>query len=327
MTKRIHGVTIFLLLVLISLPCSAQEKVKFPVAASTKTLSYAPLWVALRQGFYDQQGLDVQLVTMRGSPLTLQALAAGSIYVGAATTDTTLGSVDKGLDLVMIGGLINGINMALVGAKNYKTYADLRGATIGSLTLTSGTGFALRLVLKAHGLEFPRDYTLLNIGGSSDRFTALNSGQIAAAPMGSPLDITAEERGFNIIGRFIDDIPDYQLNALTVSRFWAARNKNLLVRFVKAMVLANRWLFENREAAVALLAKEMQLNPEHTRKGWEYSVKNRIWDPDANINMKGVETIIKIYGEINQLKGPLPSPARYIDLTYLKEALKEIGKK
>lgn len=38
--------------------------------------------------------------------MTLQALAGGSIYVAAVTTDTTLGTVDKGLDLVMIGGLI-----------------------------------------------------------------------------------------------------------------------------------------------------------------------------------------------------------------------------
>ena len=217
--------------------------------------------------------------------------------------------------------------MTLIGTKNYKTYSDLRGTTIGSLTLTSGTGFALKLVLKVHGLEYPRDYKLLNIGGASDRFTALISGQIAAAPVGSPLDITAEEMGFNVIGRFIDDVPDYQLNALTVSRSWAGKNRNLLVRFMKALIQATRWLHENKEAAVALLAREMKLNPEHTRKGWEYNVKNRVWDPEANLNFKGLETIIKIYGEINQLKGALPSPDKYVDQSYLKEVLKELGKR
>jgi len=141
----------------------------------------------------------------------------------------------------------------------------------------------------------------------------LISGQIAAAPVGSPLDITAEEMGFNVIGRFIDDVPDYQLNALAVSRSWAGKNRNLLVRFMKAMIQANRWLHENKEAAVALLAREMKLNPEHTRKGWEYNVKNRVWDPEANLNFKGLETIIKIYGEINQLKGALSSPDKYVD--------------
>jgi len=102
LTKKL-SLPIFILAVLISFPCSGQERTWFPIGASSKTLSYGPLWVALRQGFFEQQGLDVQLITMRGSPLTLQALAGGSIYVAAVTTDTTLGTVDKGLDLVMIG--------------------------------------------------------------------------------------------------------------------------------------------------------------------------------------------------------------------------------
>ena len=46
---------------------AGQEKVKFPVSASSRTLGYSPLWVAHRQGFFDQQGLDVQLVVVSGA--------------------------------------------------------------------------------------------------------------------------------------------------------------------------------------------------------------------------------------------------------------------
>jgi hypothetical protein len=52
---------------------------------------------------------------------------------------------------------------------------------------------------------------------------------------------------------------------------------------------------------------------------------NRIWYPDADVNIDGIKTLIQIYGEQGQLKGPLPSPARYVDQSYLKEALKELG--
>jgi ABC-type nitrate/sulfonate/bicarbonate transport system substrate-binding protein len=59
-------VTVLLLNFVLSLVAvtnvAGQEKVKFPVSASSKTLGYSPLWVAHRQGFFDQQGLDVQLV-------------------------------------------------------------------------------------------------------------------------------------------------------------------------------------------------------------------------------------------------------------------------
>ena len=67
LTKKL-SLPIFILAVLISFPCSGQERTWFPIGASSKTLSYGPLWVALRQGFFEQQGLDVQLITMRGDP-------------------------------------------------------------------------------------------------------------------------------------------------------------------------------------------------------------------------------------------------------------------
>ena len=103
-------------------------------------------------------------------------LATESIYVANVGTDGVIGAVDKGLDLAMIGSLLNNLSMSLVAAKPYKTFDDLRGKTIGSQTITTGTGFAMRLVLRAHGLEYPRDYQILNVGGVTDRYVALQSG-------------------------------------------------------------------------------------------------------------------------------------------------------
>lgn len=322
-----RGLVRAFLIVLIGFPCYAQERIKFPIGASSKTLSYAPLWIAQKQGFFEQQGLDAQVIAIRGSPLTLQALQSESIYVGNSTTDANIGAFERGMDLAMIGGLINGLGMSLIAGKPYKTFEDLRGRTIGTLTLTSGTGFALRLVLKAHGLEYPRDYKLLNIGGAPERFTALQTGQIAAAPVGVPLDLTAREQGFNVLGYFADDIPNYQLNTYTVKRSWAEKNRPWVVRFMKAMVLATRWLMDNKEPACNYLSKEMSMNPKHCHAGWEYNVKHGIWNRQADLNVEGVRTMINIYAEINQLKEPLPQPSRYIDPSYLKQALTELGKR
>ena len=183
----VRTTAIFMLAIVLAGPCGAQEKVRFPIGESSKTLSYGPLWVAAKMGFFDKEGLDVPIVTMRGSPLTIQALTADSIYVANATVDTLISAYERGADITMIGGLINGLGLSMIGGKQYKTYADLRGTTIGSQTLTSGTGFALRLVMKVHGLEYPRDYQLLNIGSAPDRFRALAAGQISSAPVGVPL--------------------------------------------------------------------------------------------------------------------------------------------
>jgi hypothetical protein len=130
-------------------PCTAQDKVRFPIGASSKPLATVRSGSAKNWVFFEREGLDVQIVVMRGTPITLQALATESIYAANVGTDGVIGAVDKGLDLAMIGSLLNNLSMSLVAAKPYKTFDDLRGKTIGSQTITTGTGFAMRLVLRA----------------------------------------------------------------------------------------------------------------------------------------------------------------------------------
>src|SRR6188474_2797393 len=77
----------------------AQEKFRFPIGESSKTLSYGPLWVAAKMGFFEKEGLEVPIVTMRGSPLTIQALTADSIYVANATVDTLISAYERGADI------------------------------------------------------------------------------------------------------------------------------------------------------------------------------------------------------------------------------------
>ena len=169
----------------------------------------------------------------------------------------------------MIGGIINGLTQSIMAAKKFKNYGDLRGATFGAISLTSGVTFALRQVLKVRtripaGLQTPRyRWFPANLCG-------LTTGQIDAAALSLPLNYAAEEQGFNEIGRFVDVIPNYQLAALSVKRSWGDKNRALLVRFMKSMAQTYRWIYQNKEAAVDFLAQEMKLKRDHARRGWEF---------------------------------------------------------
>lgn len=327
MLRESTAIALFLGVLFIALPSLAQERAKLRVSSATKTLGYGPIWVAAKKGFFAQQGLDVEMVVIRGSDVAVQALAGGSVEISGSASDAPIAAAERGLDLVIVGGIINGLTQSIMGAKKFKTYEDLRGATIGAISLTSGVTFALRWVLKSKGLEYPRDYKLLVIGGSPQTYAALTTGQIDAAALSLPLNYAAEELGFNEIGKFIDVIPNYQLAALSLKRSWAEKNRPVLIRFMKAMALTMRWLYQNKKAAVDFLAQEMKLKPAHARKGWKFYTANRIWHPDGDINVEGLKTTIQIFWEVNQFKGPMPSPAKYVDQSYLKEALKEMGTK
>ena len=100
------GAIVFSLLVVAASAASAQEKVQFPVGASSKTLGYSPLWVAAKQGFFDQQGLDGQVILLRGTPQAVQALIAGSLYVASGGPESFVEVSERGVDTVFIGGII-----------------------------------------------------------------------------------------------------------------------------------------------------------------------------------------------------------------------------
>jgi ABC-type nitrate/sulfonate/bicarbonate transport system substrate-binding protein len=303
---------------------TAQEEIKFPVAASSKVLGFATLWVASGMGFLKREGLDSEVTAIRGTAPTMQALVSDSIYVALAANDGAIGLVEKGMDIAMIAGGSKTTHMVM-GTKKYKTYEDLCGATIGSSTLTSGTAFLLKRVLKTHGLEYPKDYTLISVGGSGPAFTALSSGNIDAAILAVPISFRAQEMGFNLIGKVTDVFPNYLLSSFSVRRQWAAAHRDAVVRFLKAVLQARRWLEENRKAGAEFLAKELEMKPKLAEQGLDYYLTHRVWEPDLNIDLDGLKTVVEIYAEQADIKGPIPGPEKYVDLSFLKQARKELG--
>lgn len=318
--------SVWLICLIFTLPAiaAAQEGIKFPVAASSKVLGYAPLWVASGMGFLKREGLDSEVTAIRGTAPTMQALVSDSIYVALAANDGVIGLAEKGMDLAMIAAGAKSTHM-IMGGKGFKTYEDLRGATIGSSTLTSGTAFLLRRMLKAHGLEYPKDYSLVNVGGSGPAFTALSTGAIAAAILAVPINFRAQEMGFNLIGKVTDIFPNYLLSSFSVRRGWAAEHREEVVHFLKAVLQARKWVEDNRDAGADFLAKDLDMKPALARKGLDYYLDHRAWDPNLNIDMDGLKTVVEIYAEQADMKGPIPTPDKYVDLSYLKEAQKELG--
>jgi NitT/TauT family transport system substrate-binding protein len=306
----------------------AQERPRLFLGASSKTLGYSPLWVGVKRGFFEQQGLNVELILLRGVPMTLQALAAGSLQVGSGGPEPYIEATERGLDFAIAGGISNGMAQVLIAGKSHKTIEDLRGGTIGAASLTSATVTALKETLKQKGLEYPRDYKLLIVaGGSAANLQAMHSGQITATTVAVPLNYAAEEAGFNTLGRLIDAVPNFQAASIVIRRSWAAKNRPVMVRFMKAMVRSHRWLHENRDAAVEFIAKEMQLKPAHALKGWEYYTQNRLWPVDGEPNIEGMKHNLRVYAEQTGAKGAPADVRKYVELSYLSEALIELGKR
>ncbi|MEO6162558.1 MAG: hypothetical protein ABIP88_00325, partial [Candidatus Binatia bacterium] len=81
----------------------------------------------------------------------------------------------------------------------------------------------------------------------------------------------------------------------------AEKNRALLTKFLKGMVLGMRWYLENKEAAIEFLVTDLKLKPEHARRGWEFYKGKGLWNPQIELNIKGMNTTLQIYNEVSAL--------------------------
>jgi hypothetical protein len=105
------------------------------------------------------------------------------------------------------------------------------------------------------------------------------------------------------------------------------RNRETVVRYLAAIVRANRWLAEpaNKDEGIRILAEATRHPPTMARRTWEFFIEQLDGRTrDGDVHTPGMQVIIEQLGEIGDLSRPLPSPERYIDLSYLEQARQRV---
>jgi len=293
---------------------------------TSMTTGYLPFFVAQRKGFYQREGMRVQLIHMGGSAVHQRALIAGELHFANINPDGVILFNEKGGNLKVIAGVNNAAPYVLVGAKGYKRVEDLRGTKIAATSLRGGVTTFILEYLKGKGLHYPRDYTIVVIpGGTPARLAALETGAVAAVPLAIPASDMAIDRGFHRLGDIVEVLPKFQFTAITVDPAWAEKNRAAVVKFLKAHILSLRWIYDNPAEAADLYMKEMGMKQPYARRGVDYYTKNGVFPRDGSVSVEGLKVNIEVQFRDGLIKGPISPPERYVDLSYLRQAQKELG--
>lgn len=185
---------------------------------TSKTIFFLPFFVAQKKGFYQAEDIKVELIQMGTPAVSLQALIAGQIQICNINPDGIIIAGEKGANLKAIAGVVNGVAYTLVGGKPYKKLEDIKGTRLGVGSLKGGPTTFLLEYLRAKGLSYPRDYSLVLVaGGTPARLAALESGAVSAAVLGVPQSDMALDRGFNRLGDVHETLPSFQFTTVNVN--------------------------------------------------------------------------------------------------------------
>jgi NitT/TauT family transport system substrate-binding protein len=293
----------------------------------SKDLNYLPFFIAQKKGLYAKEGVAVDLVSIGRADVQLQALVAGELHFANINADNIIAWNERtNGNLKVAAGSSNAAPYLLIGAKNVKKLDDLKGQKLGVASLKGGATSILSAYLKTKGFVYPRDYSMIIIaGGTPARLSALESGAVAGAVLVTPFSDMAVDKGFTKLGDTTEVISSYQFNNINIDPAWAEKNRPAVVKFIKAHVQALRWIYEHQADTVDFLSKEFGLPAQYGKRGIDYYTKNKVYPINGDVTIAGLKVNIQVQVQDGVITGAVPAPEKYIDLSYLRQAQKELG--
>jgi len=243
------------------LPKAGEAPVAARVGTCAITGGFIHFYSALFNGLFDKYGIKVEYVVLRGGIVSLAALAADEIQFVYCSADAMIPRVAAGAEAKLVGSPLVGLPWVLVGRKDIKRPADLKGKSIAVARPGGLTDQLAKAVLKKFNLT-TQDVKLVHIGGTGqlEPYNAMLQGLVQAVLLTPPLDVRAKRDGFAII---------YNLNELNApavyssifTNFKSLKERPVLVqRFVAALAESVNFVEKNPEKGKAALAKVLNLN-------------------------------------------------------------------
>jgi len=161
-----------------------------------------PFVIAEEKGFFKSEGLNAIVVIMQNQVVVNGVVTRNVDYGG--TFSNFVGAALSGLPVRIVMSAMDGSDHYLVTASNIKKVEDLKGKTFGISSFGGTPHSEAIMILRKYGMNPEKDVTFLQIGGSSSRYTALESGSIQAAMLVPPFNNFAKKRGFNQLMSFND---------------------------------------------------------------------------------------------------------------------------
>ncbi|MGI6706457.1 MAG: ABC transporter substrate-binding protein [Clostridia bacterium] len=262
--------------------CGKQKMDKIRLNEVTHSIFYAPQYVAINEGFFEEEGIEIELVNGGGADKTMTALLSNQADIGFMGPEAAIYVYNEGKEdhAVIIGQLTERDGSFLVGRKPEEDFKweNLRGKTVIGGRKGGVPEMTLEYVLKKHGLIPGKDVEVLtNIqfdlmagafkGGTGDYVTLFE-------PVASAFE--KENSGYIVasVGEASGEVP---YTAYAAKKSFIEKNKDLVQRFINAIYKGQQWVQNH--------------TPEEIAKSLKPSF------PDSDVSL--LATVVKRYRDID----------------------------
>lgn len=220
-------------------PATAQDVKDITIVVpNPSAINNFPLFVAKGEGYFEEEGLNVNVEVVNGSASVLQTMASGQAQIGNPGPGPLLGARARGEDVVFIYNHFPKSVFGLVVKDESKvqTPSDLKGAVIGVGTADGAEVGFTRAIMAEAGLSEGADYTFLPVGDGGTAVAAFMNDEVSAYAAAVSDSAIIQTRGIPLREITPDGALSYFGNGWAVTRTYMTENTDVIEGFGKALV-------------------------------------------------------------------------------------------
>jgi NitT/TauT family transport system substrate-binding protein len=291
----------------------ATADARIVVGVSTVNVAFLPIYLTQDKGFFKDEGLDVLVVMFNAGATNLQAVIGGDVQIMAGGVPETVLARASGIDIKNFWAISNLMPFQIYGSRSLKSLKDSKGKKFAISRFGSLSEFLTRSALRQSGVD-PKDVTMLQIGATPARFTTLVGGMVDATILWFPVTERAKAAGMNKLFDLKDLYPNWTNVGFVAREPWLAKEKDQVVKFLRAYQRGVRHTRENREDGIRALRKLVGLDAGEAAAG--YDEYRESFPLDGRILDAGIIATIEQEIETGRLKGKV-SASDMIDESFI----------
>ncbi len=269
----------------------AQELRRILYGTST-SLAHLPVWVGKDMGLFAKNGLNVEAVQIRGGAISTMAIMSGQTVLSGVGAGSVIAARVEGGDIVLLACPTDLEPVSLIARPEIKSPSDLKGKAAGITRLNSSIHFYLRSAARMVGVDSDKEMTLLQLGGSPEIVTALESGRIAAAALTIRDVLPFMQRNWPVLVDLSKTDLVYPSSCVTSSRAFVKAEPKTVTAFLNIYVSAIQLIKKDQKLAERTLIKWLK-EKESANLSKSVEAFVRLFKPVPYVPDKGIENVLK----------------------------------
>lgn len=333
MKKTAVILALILAVAMMFVACGKEDKIKITLSEVTHSVFYAPQYVAINLGFFEEQGLEIELSNGQGADKVMTAVLSGQVDIGFAGPEASIYVYNEGREdhAVVFAQLTKRDGSFLIGRQPKPDFRweNLRGKKIIGGRKGGVPEMTLEYILKKHGLIPNQDVivdTSIQFAAMAGAFTGGEGDYVTLfEPTATMLE--KEGKGYVLASLGVEsgEIP---YTAYFAKKSYIQKNSDIIQRFTNAIYKGQQWVDQHTPGEIAEAIRKSF--PDTDLETLEAVAKRYkeidAWCKNPVMTEESLNLLQEVMQEAGELKQPAPHD-KIVDNSFAVKAMEEMKQK